>query len=148
MDWLFRAGSTRRGLIAEQTQGWERTSDNGLTTKSTCLAHCYRGGIYSGILWSVWERAFTKEGQTAAPTQRWIVCDLLRCVGGVWGFKDMEESMHPYFYSCPLGYLDMVPIDHYGGHPEWRELVRQYHARIAEKRRARKATRIGKIGSI
>ena len=46
--------------------------------------------------------------------------------------------MHPYFYSCPLKYLDLVPIEQFGGHAEWRELVRKYHARITEKRRAKK----------
>ena len=53
----------------------------------------------------------------------------------------MSESVHPYFYYCPLGYLDMVPLEVYGGYAEWRELVRQYHARSIEKRRARKAAR-------
>ena len=36
----------------------------------------------------------------------------------------MEESMHPYYYSCPLSYLELVPIDQYGGNAEWREGVR------------------------
>jgi hypothetical protein len=90
------------------------------------------------VLWAVWERTFTKDGQTAQPTERWIICDLLRHQKDYgWGYKDMEESMHPYYYSCPLGYLEMVPIDQYGGHAEWRECVRHYHAQQAEKRRQR-----------
>jgi len=143
MGWLFKAGSSRRDLIAENTKGWERTKEDGTIIKSTCLAHCYRGGIFSGVLWSVWERTFVKDGQQVEPTQRWIVCDLLRCVQGEWGYKDMEESMHPYFYSCPLKYLTLVPIEEFGGHAEWRELVRSYHSRITEKRRGRKAARHG-----
>lgn len=142
MGWLFKAGSARRDIIEENTKGWERTNEDGTTIKSACLAHCYRGGVFSGVLWSVWERIFVKDGQQVEPTQRWIVCDLLRYQKDYgWGYKDMEESMHPYFYSCPLGYLDMVPIEEFGGHAEWRELVRSYHARITEKRRARKTTR-------
>lgn len=142
MGWLFKAGSTRREMIAENTQGWERTNEDGTTIKSACIAHCYRGGVFSGVLWSVWERTFTKDGQQVEPAQRWIVCDLLRYQKDYgWGSKGMEESMHPYFYSCPLGYLDMVPIEQFGGHAEWREFVRSYHARITEKRRARKAAR-------
>ncbi len=60
-----------------------------------------------------------------------------------WGYKELEESMHPYFYSCPLGYLNLVPIEQYGGNAQWRSLVKQYHARSIEKRRAKKAARCG-----
>lgn len=143
MGWLFKPGISRKDLIAENTQGSEQTKDDGTVIKLECLAHCYRGGVFSGVLWSVWERTFEKSGQQVEQPQRWIVCDLLRYVDGEWGYKDMEESMHPYFYSCPLKYLDLVPIEQYGGHAEWRDLVRQYHARIALKRHARKAARQG-----
>ena len=54
----------------------------------------------------------------------------------------MEEEMHPYYYSVPLGYLNMVPIETYGGNAEWRECVMANHARLREKRRAKKATAI------
>lgn len=135
MGWLFKHGYTRRQMIEERAENWETTSGDMFVT-STCLAHCYRGGVYSGVLWGVWERTFTKDGQQVKPTERWIACDLLRYQKDYgWGYKDMEESMHPYYYSCPPGYLEMVPIDQYGGRTEWREGVRQYHARQAEKRR-------------
>ena len=115
MGWLFQPGSTRRELIKERTHGWERAS-NEMLVKSSCLAHCFRGGRFSGVLWSVWERTFTKG----------------------WGYKDMEESMHPYFYSCPLGYLEMVPIEQFGGNEEWRVGVRSYQQRAKDKRIARR----------
>lgn len=142
MGWLFKSGYTRKELIAERTKAWERTTDAGILVTSTCVASCYRGGIFSGVLWSVWERTFVKDGQQSEPNQRWIFCDLLRCEQGDWGYKDMEESMHPYFYSCPLKYLDMVPLETYGGHPEWRELVRSYHVRKAEKRQAKRLLKL------
>lgn len=40
--------------------------------------------------------------------------------------------MHPYYYSCPLSYLDLAPEQS----AEWRAGVRAYHAR----RRTSKAT--------
>lgn len=141
MGWLFKAGQSRQDLIAERTQGWERTNNDGTSIKLSCLAHCYRGGIFSGVLWSVWERTFTTNDQQVELPQRWIICDLLRCVSGEWGYKDIDESMHPFFYSCPLGYLDIVPIEEFGGNAEWRSLVRKHHARIAEKRRSRRSIR-------
>ena len=144
MGWLFKAGYSRRDMIQDRAKGWERTNPDGTFIKSNCLAHCYRGGVFSGVLWSVWERTFTKDDQQIESPQRWIQCDLLRHQRDYgWGYKDMEESMHPYFYSCPLRYLDLVPIDQFGGNQEWRTGVRNYHARITEKRRARKATRNG-----
>lgn len=139
MGWLFTCGSTRRNQIDERTRSWEHTTADGVLVKSTCLAHCYRGGAFSGVVWTVWERTFTKDGQDTEPSQRWIGCDLLRHQRDYgWGYKDMEESMHPYFYSCPLKYLNLVPVERFGGHAEWRDGVRAYHARAAEKRRARR----------
>ena len=40
-----------------------------------------------------------------------------------------------------VGIFEDRTLEQYGGHAEWRNLVRQYHARITEKRRARKAAR-------
>lgn len=137
MGWLFKSGSTRRDLIEERTKSWERQSGE-MLVKSTCLAHCYRGNVFSGVLWSVWERTFMKNDAEVQPTERWIQCDLLQYERDFgWGYKDMEESMHPYYYSCPLKYLDMVPIDTYGGHPEWRAEVALHHERRREQRKAR-----------
>lgn len=141
MGWLFKAGLSRKDLIEERTKDWERTQPDGTVIKTTCLAQCYRGASFCGVLWSVWERTFSRDGQEVQSKERWIVCDLLRYQGEAWGYKDIEECMGPYYYSCPLKYLDLVPLDIYGGNVEWREQVREHHARKAEKRRARKAAR-------
>ncbi len=139
MGWLFTNGSTRKGLIAERIEGWERTKDDGLVITSSCLAHCYRGNVFSGVLWSVWERTFLKNGEEYQPTERWIQCDLMRHQRDYgWGYKDLEEACHPYYFSCPLGYIRKVPIEQYGGNAEWREQVALYYQRSAEKRRARR----------
>ena len=139
MGWTYPHGASRKQLIAQRVEDWERDTGE-MLVKSTCLKHCYRGGVFAGVLWSVWERSFTKDGEEVQPTERWIQCDLLRCDRGEWGYKDMEESMHPYYYSCPLSYLDLVPIDRYGGNQEWREQVIEHHRRQAEKRRNKAAT--------
>ena len=142
MGWLFRTGSTRKGLIEERIEGWERTNADGLIINSTCLAHCYRGGSFTGVLWSVWERTFIRDDHEAESTQRWIQCDLLRYQRDFgWGYKDMEESCGPYYYSCPLKYLRMVPLEQYGGNDSWREQVVLHHQRSAEKRRMRRAVK-------
>lgn len=140
MGWLFPYGATRRQLIGDLTKPWE--SHNGdVLIKSACLNHCYRGGSFSGVLWSVWERTFTTAEQESAPPHRWIGCDLLeyRRAEEGWGYKDLDESCGPCHFSCPLKYLDLVPLDKFGGNAEWREAVRAYHQHQAEKRRKRRA---------
>lgn len=137
MGWLFRDNLTRKELIAERTKTWSRELEDGITVTTTCLAHCYRGNIYSGVLWAVWERRFTKDGQELQSHERWITCDLLRYErDSGWGYKDMDEAMHPFHYSCPRKYLNLVPIDQYGGNAEWREQVLAHHAERKRKRQA------------
>ena len=138
MGWLFPYGATRKSLIEERSKPWSRDL-NGTTVETTCLAHCYRGGSFSGVLWAVWERTFTKDGQQTAQPERWITCDLLRCQSGDWGYKDMSEACHPYYYSCPLKYLELVPIEEHGGNAEWREQVRLHHQRQREKRQRKRS---------
>jgi hypothetical protein len=129
MGWLFKNGCTRKELIRERAENWEKET-NDMLVRSVCLAHCYRGGVFSGVLWAVWERTFTKDGATMKPAERWITCDLLKYQNNYgWGYKDMEESMFPYYFSCPMKYLAMVPLEQFGGHPQWRECVEQYHER-------------------
>lgn len=144
MGWLFVPGCDRRSMIAERTEGWERTLEDGKTVKTICLAHCYRGNSFSGVLWSVFERTFVRDGQQIDVTQRWIQCDLLRYSTSDqgWGYKDMDESMHPYYYSCPKRYLGMVPPETFGGNVEWREQVQQHHQRQLEKRRTKRLARV------
>ncbi len=137
MGWLFKSGSTLKSLIEERRGDWERTTDSGVLVTTRCLACCYRGGRFAGVLWTVWERTFSKETEETQPVERWIACDLLRYQTDGWGYKDMEESMGPFYYSCPLKYLKLVPIERFGGHVEWRKGVYSYHARQKEKRKCR-----------
>jgi hypothetical protein len=61
---------------------------------------------------------------------RWIGCDILQYdkKDSCWGYKDMEESSGPNYYSCPLGYLDITPQSKSEFAGKWREEVRKYHA--------------------
>jgi len=125
-------------MISRRTKNWSRTTDDGMQVDSVCLAHCYRGGSFSGVLWSVWERTFKRGDAEAQPTERWISCDLLRYERDFgWGYKDMEESMHPHYFSCPMKYLNLVPIEQYGGRADWREAVHRYHTHQQAKRKLR-----------
>jgi hypothetical protein len=45
---------------------------------------------------------------------------------GTWGYKDMDESIHPYYYDCPIDWLDKAPVLS----QPWRDGV---HAKLKKK---------------
>lgn len=136
MGWLFPYGATRKSLIADRTQPWERQVGE-MLVRTECMKHCFRGGRFRGVLWTVWKRTFVVDGVEARPEERWIGCDLFQYSkdNDGFGFKDMSEAEHPYYYSCPLSYLSLVPIERFGGNEEWRAIVIEHHRRQAEKRK-------------
>lgn len=129
MGWLFCEDS-KKALIARRTR-----DVTGEKHERRCVAHCYRGNNYSGILWTVW--ALYADGNEA---DRYIGCDRLAYNrtagwGQSWGYKDMEEGMGPCYYSCPLSYLDMVPPEKFPNstNADWRTKVRKYHEKRSKK---------------
>jgi hypothetical protein len=119
MGWSYcQDWDTRKALIANLTRNEENES-----AKYTCLARAPRGNV----LWSVWE-ILRKVNNT---TERFIRCDLMQNGGADygWGYKDMDESMHPYYYSCPLKFLDMVPV----ACQAWRDIVIKQAAKQSRK---------------
>lgn len=58
-----------------------------------------------------------------------------RTDGIVWGYKDMDETMLPYYFDCPAGILALLtPTDNENAN-NWREECRK---KIAERAEARK----------
>ena len=144
MGWLFTSNTSRKDLIEDRTRNWTRLNvpkewferqgmklDDSFNPanyrlEATCIKYCYRGPAWKGILWKVWDHAaFEKATGNHVASELWIGCDLCEYSksDNGWGFKDMDESMGPSYYNCPLSYLDLTPaINH-----EWRESVRLYH---------------------
>lgn len=66
---------------------------------------------------------------------------LQRGSDGCWGHKDMDEGSGPYYYSCPLRWLELVPeppcpVDgHRGSRRSWRDFVRDHHKQQAAGRK-------------
>jgi len=117
MGWYYTDGATKKDIIHERTKEYVDAN-----VRLTTAMHCVRGNC----LWMVKEVFSFKTGKF----ERFIELDLLSGNGAQgWGYKDMEEQMHPYFYSCPLGYLDVTPVTC----EKWREGVRAYHAQRAKK---------------
>jgi len=47
---------------------------------------------------------------------------------GTWGYKDMDESMHPYYYDCPMDWLEKAPVVS----QPWRDGVHAHHKKKLE----------------
>lgn len=86
----------------------------------TVISHAVRGNN----LWII-----VKEGEDKDPI---IALYLLASQGGCWGYKSFAEVEHPYYYSCPLNFLEKVPVKN----QSWRDKVKEYHARKSPNQRS------------
>jgi len=96
-------------------------------TNDTSVAKCdiVTKTVRGNCLWMVGQTLRKDTGEI----KKYILLCLIDRYEGCWGYKDMDEGMHPYFYSCPLAYLAMVPEEN----AKWREGVRAYHTRRSVK---------------
>lgn len=139
MGWLFGEPS-KESLIERCLRGGAHP------TGYTAIAH----SVVGNHLWAVFEREpgqpdhVEYNGRTYSRPARLLVLYLLAHSRrhGCWGYKDMDESMGPCYYDCPLKFLDMVP-DPGGYATEWREKVRSFHAAKNDKRQLIKLLRTG-----
>lgn len=83
------------------------------------------------VLWTVQE--ISPENKES-PAYRLIVCYLIGYdrPSGLYGYRELGETDGPYYYSCPLSFLDMAPEPEGENVKEWRENVRRFHAEMAE----------------
>ncbi|MBK6744569.1 MAG: hypothetical protein IPG66_17045 [Hydrogenophilales bacterium] len=120
MGWSVTYDKSLAGLIEELTKTETQSDGSGWE----CLRHATVGNV----LWTVWEvtPATPVPPKAYRPPYRFIGCHLL-APGGKgfgWGYKGMDESVGPVYYTCPLAYLDLVPV----ASAAWREQVRAWHA--------------------
>lgn len=127
MGWMFEQDATRKDMVKELTAPRE----SGTVT----LRHCLRGNV----LYTLRETLNTATGKV----ERWIGVDLLaKDPSCGWGYKDMDETMGPYYYECPLAYLDEAGETTHARAREWREKVRAHHAHVTAIRNARPGDRV------
>jgi hypothetical protein len=51
-----------------------------------------------------------------------------------FGYKDMDETCHPFYYDCPLHMLEMVEAyEPFGSAAAWRKGVRQFHSGVSRQ---------------
>ncbi len=118
MGWLF-TDLDQASLIRELTL----PTDNERCSSET-VHYTYRDSVlWSLVKLTAKEGAFA--GMNAGDSTYYIRCDLFERGRNGWGYKALDESMHPYYYGCPLEYLDKAPEVS----PEWRQKVREHHRR-------------------
>ena len=120
MGWTFPYGASRRDVIEELT----REQSTPLRVFRT-LKKCFRGNTMYALHESV---------PVEGPPTRFLVVYLLQRSGGDWGYKDIEESMGPYYYDCPVSYLDAATEPTSDSAREWRAEVRAQAAVRASKK--------------
>lgn len=67
--------------------------------------------------------------------QKLIGLYLMQKGGHVWMYKPMDETMHPYYYDCPLSLLKKVDEPINENSEKWREKVRYYHTQQKKLRK-------------
>jgi len=112
MGWYYTNGASKTDIVRELTE----MDDNG-TARIRTLRHCLR----DNVLWALVE--VERYGAEPSDSKRYIACYLLQRGDNGWGYKPMSESMHPYYYSCPLSYLNACPETN----RDWRAEVRSRH---------------------
>jgi hypothetical protein len=128
MGWLY-GWNRRKDLIEELT----KTKRNNLGEWRT-LKRCYRGGDGSGVLWAV----VRFEYRGTNKHEDYIICYMMHynrgIMGGTWGYKNIEETMGPCSYSCPISYLQMVPMPDHPSAKNWRRKVAEYYWKYKRKK--------------
>jgi hypothetical protein len=109
MGWYF-GNSSRAELLAEITVG--------------AVEYCERER--GRVVWSLHplppEAAAAIKRYGLVPGDLVINCFLIECSRqSGWGYKPMDESVGPYYWSVPLSYLDRAPAIN----AEWRTQVYQ-----------------------
>jgi len=131
MGWLY-GWKSREEIVAHLLN--EPRSYTTLASRRTS-----EGG--ESVLWAVHEVAAGQE----KPGTKFLVCYLIGYDrrDGTYGYKDMGEECGPCYYSCPLAFLDMVPVPEGEYAAGWREKVRQSHAQIAARKQFLKTLKVG-----
>jgi hypothetical protein len=115
MGWLFNAKS-KQALIQELVS--PQRSDC-----YTLVISDYELNKEGDVLWTLTDWTYTNQcGVVEKAT--FISCYLLDCSSGQWGYKSLDEQTHPFYFDCPLRFLDKA---NYQPCEVWRSKVRKWH---------------------
>ena len=118
MGWLF-SHQTKEDLLRKLL-----APTSAFAGSTEVLAHAVSGNE----LWTVVKRTFHLAGfyfgKPAGHSITMIELHLLDCSAGQWGYKTIPEKAGPFYYGCPLEFLDLA---HDETNQEWRDRLTQEH---------------------
>ena len=119
MGWYYTHGASRSDIITELTHE-QVTEDRVFRT----LRKCFRGNTMYTL----------HEGGKPGETKKWLGVYLLQRSSSGWGYKPMSEDALPYYFDCPVSYLDEADPATTENAKEWRQTVRDSAAKRAAKK--------------
>jgi len=131
MGWYYSNDATRGDIILEITK--TNSTDEG---SFKTLRKCFRGNTMYAL----------HESGKHGELRKWIGVYLLQrgtSNSPGWGYKPMDETMEPYYYACPVSYLDEADEPVSEGAKKWRAKVRG----LAAERKAKKPKK-GEVWSL
>lgn len=110
MGAMVRPGATLVDVVKMVTE--ERDEKNPHWTFHDYEVEDERG---ERVIWGLWEHRDPPEGHPGV----FITCDLVVSDGSGKGYKSMDETVSPFYYSCPIRFLEKAPVCR----PKWRVQV-------------------------
>ena len=116
MGWTFPHSTTTKARLKEEILSDYRHHPNWKILKTALVGSCFWMALHS-----------------LKTDEKFIVLYLMEKHDGVYGYKDMDETMHPFFYNCPLSLLDLTTSPKNEANP-WRRAMRANAARVAMRK--------------
>lgn len=121
MGWWYETVPCSKGeYVSRLCEPHHWTRDDGVALESRTIGKALVGNH----LWSV--VALFRGGKEV---DRSIRLNLLSSHDGCWGNKELYEEVGPYYYDCPLKFLDVTPPSSNKLAVGWRDEVRAEAAR-------------------
>lgn len=121
MGWTFPYSTTTKKRLVDEILSDYRHHPNWKIIKTALVGSCFWMALHS-----------------LKTDEKFIVLYLMEKHDGTYGYKDMDETMHPFFYNCPVSLLDMTTSPKNEANP-WRIEMRKKYAEKTAKRNERKA---------
>ena len=109
MGWLFPYHTqTKKDIIQH------------ITSEKNVVKHCIRGNC----LWTI------HDVSEHSSHNKIIVLYLLGKDDSSWGYKDMDEGMGPFYYSCPVSWMKETDVLS----QEWRDkVIKEYNDKSLQR---------------
>lgn len=114
MGWLYTEGATKEDVVEEIVSRYRKERSGRKEGEIFSVEHSRRGNC----LWMLCEVEKKFKG-----TQRFIVLFLLDTARGASGYKDLDETMGPFYYNCPVSFIRRATDPLNESSANWREKV-------------------------